>query len=137
MALHVCSGFVESAAIVRDRKFRPAVADFHRQADGARRGMLYGIVHGFPRGQEEPVPDGAGEHLRWQVGWDVEPHVEACRVEELLGRLHDVGCEPLERVVGRVHGPDDGVDPAHERVSRARPAWRIRRCWRARRHCPS
>ena len=58
------------------------------------------------------MADFAGQREERQFRWDVKAHPQPACVKELLGALQQVVGEPVQRVVGRIHRPDDLVHTA-------------------------
>ena len=68
-----------------------------------------------PRGSpEQEMPLDAGQRPRGQLFGNIKSDPQAGRFQELLRGLGQVIDEPLDRVVRRIHGPDDLVDVADQ-----------------------
>ena len=105
---------IEAFSIVGDHDLEEPVGARERDGHRGASGMLDRVVLRFADRQKEAVADRAVERHWRQILRDLEPHGDAGGVEKLLGRLHEIGCEAVECVVGGIDRPDDRIDAADQ-----------------------
>ena len=105
---------IEAFSVVGDHDLEEPVGERERDGHRGTSGMLDRVILRLADRQKQAVPDRAVERHWRQILRDLKPHGDAGGVEELLGRLHEIGCEAVERVVGGIDRPDDRIDTADQ-----------------------
>ena len=86
----------------------------HAEPHDLRPRILDGIIDRLADDQKQVVSHGARKRQRRHLIGHIESHAHVGGVEKLLGRVSQIGHEPVERVVGGIDRPDDRIDAPHQ-----------------------
>src|SRR5690348_6868771 len=100
---------VKSAAVILDNDFHRAAIFRNMHADFGGGGVFEDIVQGFFDGEEEVVANFGRQPNAGNFGRHLKTTSDACAFEKPADVEIDVGDEAIERVVFRIHGPDNLV----------------------------